>query len=293
MRSKKHDGSSAEKNALACGECGAGLPPPNEAGRASCVYCGAEHRSDRSSEVLAVALAQANRESGTFSVSEPLNGEDAARIPLTDDSVLRLLREHFASSNGAGRVYVCPHLPPPKEQSARRAHVLHLPDRERILALYDATWFGNGDEGFIITSRRLCWKNAGESANSIEWRDLDPDQIDADRRRLFIGNDPIAIADEDVLDACADAFHVLALSGMPPRAKVSGILPAPVKTPAPPKVATPPPATKTSFAKYASSVEAHAPDRACWHCRTPLYATTPQCAYCGALPKKKGWRKTA
>jgi hypothetical protein len=243
---------------------------------------------DRSSEVLAVALAAQNRESGICPAAD-ITGEDAARIPLTDDSVLRLLRDHFSSSI-SGRVFVCPHVPPQKEQIARHAHVMHLPDRERILALYDATWFGHGDEGFIVTSRRLCWKNRGENASSIEWRDLDPDQLEADRCRLYIGPEPIVIADDDVLDACADAFHVLALSGMPPRSRASGLVAA---APQLPKVATPPPTTETSFATYASDVELQAPDRACWHCRTPLYANTPQCAYCGVLPKKRGWRKLA
>jgi hypothetical protein len=282
-------------NALACGQCGAGLPPPNSAGRSSCVYCGAEHTSDRSSEILAVALAErVNRESGTCPAYGTLEAEDAARIPMTEDAVLTLLREHFASSADCGRVFVCPHIPPKKEQSARQAHAVHLPDRERILALYDATWFGSGDEGFIVTSRRLCWKNANESPCSIEWRDLDPDQLDADERRLFIGDDRIAIADEEILDACANAFHVLALSGLPPRPAASGrVMVTPASHMAPrstPTMATPPPPHTTSFASYASHAEAQAPDYACWHCRTPLYETTPQCAYCGVVPtKKKGW----
>jgi hypothetical protein len=267
-----------------------GLPPPNAAGRSSCVYCGAEHKSDRSSEVLAIALAQSSRESGTCAV------EDAARIPMTDEAVLTLLREHFANSADSGRVLVCPHILPKKEEAARRAHAIHLPDRERILALYDshAAWFDGGDEGFLVTSRRLCWKNAGESAYAIEWRDLDPEQLETYPGGLAIGNDSIRIADEDVVDACANAFHVLALSGMPrmPHPAHSGRAPRQESVPPARRSAmtTPPPPHNTSFAHYASHVESQAPDHACWHCRTPLYASTPQCAYCGALPKKrKGW----
>jgi hypothetical protein len=225
-------------------------------------------------------------ESGTMPVFGALAGEEAARIPLTDEAVLTLLREHFASLSG--RVFIAPLIPPRNEDAMRRAHVLHLPDRERILALYDASWLGSGEEGFLVTSRRICWKNANGPAYTIEWRDLDPDQLEADRDRVFIGGDAILIPDEDVVDACADAFHILTLSAMPPRGLASGRVPRP--SPTPRAFASPPPPNDTSFANYASHAESQAPDHACWHCRTPLYASTPQCAYCGVLPKKrKGW----
>jgi hypothetical protein len=247
-----------------------------------------------------VALAQqSNRESGVCPAYGALAGEDAARIPMTDEAVLTLLREHLVISADCGRVLVCPHILPKKEQAARRAHAIHLPDGERILALYDATWCGTGEEGFLVTSRRLCWKNANGPAYSIEWRDLEPDQLETDRNRLFIGTDVIVIADEDVLDGCANAFHILALSGMPPRsagsegAKTHNGRDARRTSPLPPRasaLASPPPPHTTSFARYASHAESVTPDHACWHCRTPLYADTPQCAYCGVLPKKrKGW----
>jgi hypothetical protein len=277
-------------SALACGQCGAGLPPPDAVGRSTCIYCGAEHRSDRSSEVLRAALAQSNRDSGVCAASEPLSSEDLARIPMTDEAVLNLLREHFAISAGSGRVFICPHILPKKEEAARRAHALHLPERERILVLYDATLLGSGEEGFLVTSRRLCWKNAGQPAYAIEWRDVDPDQLETDRDRLYVGTDTLDVLDADVLQACAFAFHVLALSGVPSRASVSGLAPRNGGGRVSSAFASPPPPSTTSFANYASHAEATGPDHACWHCRTPLYASTPQCAYCGALPKKrKGW----
>ena len=282
-------------SALACGQCGAGLGPPDPAGRSTCIYCGAEHRSDRSSEVLRAALAQTNRESGVCAAAEePLSSEDLARIPMTDEVVLTLLREHFATSAGSGRVFICPHILRKKEDAARRAHALHLPERERILALYDATLLGSGEEGFLVTSRRLCWKNAGQPAYAIEWRDVDPDQLEPDREKLYIGTDALDVGDVEVLEACAYAFHVLALSGTPPRARASGVAPKNASARASSAFASPPPPSTTSFANYASHAEANGPDHACWHCRTPLYASTPQCAYCGALPKKrKGWLRAS
>jgi hypothetical protein len=277
-------------NALACGECGAGLPPPDASGTSSCVYCGTEHR-ERSSEVFAAAIPVRPQSSGMLVSDRPSwhDGEDAASIPMTEDAVLHLVRQHFGDAQS---VFVCPHVPPKKEQAARRAHVVHLPARERILALYDATWLGSGDEGFVVTAKRLCWKNARQGACSILWQDVDPDRLWVESGRVIIGDDAVLVSEDAVLDACANAFHVLALSGhlwgLPAAPKASGHVPR--FTPIPSKtLATPPPAHTTSYHHYASHAELSAPDRCCWHCRTPLHKTTPQCSYCGAFPKKKGW----
>ncbi len=278
--------------ALACETCGAGLPPPDASGTSSCVYCGTEHK-DRSSGVLATMQA------GGSYPAPPLSGiivdpstwqdsEDAARIPMTEESVLDLLRQHFG--DGIESVFVCPHVPPKKERAARRAHASHLPAHERILALHDATLLGGGDEGFVVTVRRLCWKNPGQPARSIEWQDLAPDSLFVDGSRVWVDGDAIVIREDAVLDACANAFFVLALSGLPPRPKRS----THVRTHDGRKVAleTTPPAHTTSYRAYVAHAETNAPDRACWHCKTPLYESTPQCAFCGALPKKKGWLQT-
>lgn len=279
-------------NALACGECGAGLPPPDASGTSSCVYCGAEHR-ERSSEVLAAAIRPP--QSGGTPVSDRPSwhdGEDAASIPMTEDAVLPLVRQHFGDAHS---VYVCPHVPPKKEQAARRAHAAHLPARERVLALYDATWLGGGDEGFVVTSKRLCWKNARQPACFILWHEVDPERLWVEPGRVIIGDSAILVSEEAVLDACANAFHVLALSG-----HLWGHAAAPQAsgihqhvTPIPSKMqATPPPAHTTSYHHYASQAELQGPDCRCWHCRTPLYESAPQCSYCGAFPKKKGWLRT-
>lgn len=285
-------------NALACGNCGAGLPPPDTSGTSCCVYCGTEHR-ERTSEILAAVLPSSlAAQSGSVFISERRSwrdGEDAARIPMTEEAVLHLIRQNFGD---AASVFVCPHVPPKKEQAARRAHLVHLPARERVLALYDATSLGSGEEGFLVTAQRLCWKNAHEPARSMLWRNLDPDRLYVDIGRIFIGDDAIAIGEDGILDACADAFHVLALSGFPPRplasARVVGQEKSFGATPPLTTPATPPPPHTTSYHAYASHAESQRPDCVCWHCLTPLYKATPQCAFCGAFPQtSKGWQRTA
>ena len=295
-------------SALACGECGAGLPPPDYLGSSACVYCGTEHLS----------LTTAQSWSDAHRVERPSWHDcgDAARIPLTEDAVLDLLRQHFADADS---VFVCPHVPPPEEHAARHVHAVHLPARERILALHDRTGvLGGGHEGFVVTAKRICWKNPGEPARSVQWKDIDPDQLYIDGPRLFLGHDAIELSGSDVQDACANAFHVLALSGLPPQPLASGRVLARDTSPSLDDVdqsgvvscatahessselpvisvrrsATPPPPHTTSYFAYASHAQTSAPDCSCWHCHTPLYETTPQCAFCGAEPKPTGWLRT-
>ena len=145
--------------------------------------------------------------------------EDAARIAMTDEAVLALLKQHFT---GAESTSLCPSIPGKKELGARAVHARHLPSDERVLMLHDDTVFGTGDDGFLVTSRRLCWKNSGGRPHMIEWQQLDPDRMYADKRTLVLGPHAIEITgDESVMEACERAFHVLALSARTPDAAVA------------------------------------------------------------------------
>jgi hypothetical protein len=150
------------------------------------------------------------------------HGEEAARIAMSDESVLALLRQHFTGSEWT---WLCPAITGTKELVARAVHARHLPGDERILMLYDDTVLGSGDIGFLVTSRRICWKNATDRPHMLEWHQVDPDRMYADRQRLVLGTRAIEITgDESIMDACERAFHVLALSARAPSATAgSGI----------------------------------------------------------------------
>ncbi len=266
-------------HALTCQKCGAGLPSPDSYGNVWCVYCGTAHSQSAAIAEKLIAI------------------ENAARIPLTDEAVLTLLRQHLT---GADSMYLRPTIPTKKEINARNVHAGSLPTGEMILALYDDTVFGSAEDGFIITSRRVCWKNIASRPHMIEWCNVDPDRLWCEDRKLYIGAGAIEISgDASVIDACADAFHVLAFSARPSvRNAESGIAlrsePPPSTDFKPtPVVATPPPAHHVSYHAYAvHSAMQPAPKFACWHCRTPLYWNTPQCAYCGVGPSAQGWLRT-
>lgn len=243
---------------------------------------------------------------------------DAARIPMTDEAVLALLRQHFT---GIDSMYLCPSVPGKKEIVARGVHARHLPSNERVLALFDEALFGDGDEGFLVTSQRLCWTNPGTTCRPqmVEWRHLDPAAMYSDRRKLVLGAGAIATSgDESVLEAFEAAFYVLAFSARAPAPHgashvVRRISDRPTLRPshAPPplesevvprsdrkppiasaKETAPPPhaVTYASYVTHASSQRG--PKFECWHCHTPLHWRTPQCARCSAWPSPQGWQRT-
>ena len=161
---------------------------------------------------------------------------DAARIPMTEDAILGLLRQHFGVDDS---LYLAPTIPTRRELGARRAHAAHLPSHERILALYDDTVFGSGEDGFVVTAQRLCWKNIQGEARSIEWRFLDPESVIPDRRRLCVADSIIEVSgDRNVIGAAGDAFYMLAVSARLFERRLSA---APT---------TPPPMEGTSYESY-------------------------------------------
>ena len=298
------------ESALACGQCGAGLRTSDSTDGGACVQCGPEQRDVLTNTGEVPNHVPSDRMSWH-------DGEDAARIPLTEHAVLDLLRQHFSDVDS---IFVHPYVPSTKEHAARLAHAAHIPRHEPILALYETHLLDASiHEGFVVTPSRVCWKNRGEASRSIAWSDLDPEQLYLDGLRLFLGEAAITLAEPEIQDACANAFHVLALSGLPPRPIASGRVlvrdtrpdladasesdPGSQQGPGDSdhsglqisirRSATPPPPHTTSYFAYASHAQTQAPDCTCWHCHTPLYATTPQCSFCGVEPKPTGWLRTA
>lgn len=87
--------------------------------------------------------------------------------PKFDDATL--LARFRQMVPGAEDLYVAPDIPADKEANARAAYGAEIRPAERVLALYDATWFGSGDEGWMLTARRVY---ATASWGPV-WVDLD------------------------------------------------------------------------------------------------------------------------
>lgn len=189
--------------ALTCSHCCAPLPPPN-GNTAVCRFCGMAH-------FLAPPARTAPEED--FDEDEEDDDElDEETIVMSHAAIVELLRERFV---GEDAFYIAPSVPPKKERNARAMHAGHLPAHEAILGLYDGTVFGAADDGFVITARRLCWRNMTERPQMLEWHQIDPDTISIDENRICIRGariDTIADTDGDFLDTCEEVLPILARS---------------------------------------------------------------------------------
>jgi hypothetical protein len=215
---------------------------------------------------------------------------DAARVRLEDGPVLGLLRQHF---EGVDAMYLCPEIPGKKEFAARALHAGRLPSDERVLALFDDTVFGSADEGFLLTARRLCWRNARGRPEMIEWSQVDPDRMYAMRSKLVVG--PLTLelgCDEAVLQACEAAFHVLAFSARDasaaPTMGRSGVVPS-NQAPDSSRPTLRPVEEPEPAASHVASSEGRASSEpggaaACWLCHAALPSEATDCERCGARP---------
>lgn len=102
---------------------------------------------------------------------------------LAEDVILSLAREHLEGTVG---VYLAPDIPARKLRRARAAHGQHLGAREPIVALFDATILGSGEDGFLATPERFCWKNLMEHPRAVRWSDLARTPVRALDRRVEI-----------------------------------------------------------------------------------------------------------
>lgn len=171
---------------ITCPQCGALLPAAS--GPSACGYCGAP-------------------------IAAPPPPEGC--VWLTDDAVLAHLRSNVT---GLDATYLDPGIPPKKLGNVRKIHAATLPANERVLALYDGTAFGSAKDGFVVTSRRLLWKNQMEGVHFLEWHHIDPDTVFTDGSKLVVGEARIETLygrDDEALWTWAMLLETLARSARP------------------------------------------------------------------------------
>lgn len=292
--------------ALTCSHCCAPLPPPT-GNTAVCRFCGMAH-------FLAPA-ARAEPEDDFDEDDDFEEDDDDEIIPMTDEAVLGLLRDHFS---GMDSFYMPPAIPAKKERNVRVLHAVHLPPHEAILGLYDGTVFGAADDGFVITARRLCYRNIMEAPGMRPWEVVPADDISIEGQHIVLGSitiQTIATEGSGLLDAVEEVFPVLARSAK----KAAKGAPAPAQQGYPqqgypqqgypqqgypqqgypqqgyPQQGYPqqgyPPASQGGYGYPAAAPQQ--PLFGCWHCRVPLHWQSPRCGRCGAMPGPGGWPRIA
>ena len=97
---------------------------------------------------------------------------EVGQIPVS--RLTALARRHVGEIE---QMYYHPAIPSPKLRLAREVHSAHLGAEELVAVLYDDTVFGSARDGFLITPRRLYWKNLLSVPESVEWELIAPEGI--------------------------------------------------------------------------------------------------------------------
>jgi hypothetical protein len=98
-------------------------------------------------------------------------------------------------------VFYAPRIPRSKLHHARRAHAAHLSKEEPVAVLYDDTIFGSAEEGFLLTSKRLCWKLLAEPAIQLPWGMIDSETISGSGSYVEVMGAEIKLSSRDDISA--------------------------------------------------------------------------------------------
>lgn len=150
-------------------------------------YVFVRRRGARHTGAVERAQDEESTEGGRSIALDPAAGLRRAGAP---EDIVGLARTWMGQVYG---VFYAPHVPWTKEAAARAAHEAYLTEGEPILVLHDATLLGSGDNGFLVTPERLCWKNFFEHPRQIAWGDIDPATVLPDIGRVAIAGGSIAV----------------------------------------------------------------------------------------------------
>ena len=99
------------------------------------------------------------------------------------DAFLSVFRKNFM---GAKNLYLHPDIPLRKANNVRSKYSAFLQGWEELLAVYDGTMFGTGDDGFVLTNRGIGWSASCGSPNYGLYQELKPDEIRKDPKAILL-----------------------------------------------------------------------------------------------------------
>lgn len=99
----------------------------------------------------------------------------------------------------------------------RKVHSAHLPADEPVLGIYDDTLMGSAKEGFVITEKRLCWKNSLHAPQFVLWQDLLLENLETTETQVAIMKTDIGVnLNRNVLDCLAPFLNAVKALELPP-----------------------------------------------------------------------------
>jgi hypothetical protein len=195
-----------------CGACGGKLPLPDaQTGIAACEYCGSQYQlADPQPATAAPPAFEPFPVGGA--VAPAAQRQPRTARPRGDAAVLALAHDLLGTYTA---LYFQGNIPPKKEANARKAYAGLLPDEEPILALYDSTLFGAGDDGYLITGKRLCGRVFTNDPVMVTWDNLITDGARVEDCNLYFQSQQIQVEATDKTGAEALLSLMRAMAGEP------------------------------------------------------------------------------
>ena len=137
-------------------------------------------------------------EGGPYRSPADASPETPEGASLAASRLTSLARRHLGEVED---LFYHPSIPPPKLRRATATHAAQLAPGEAVAVLYDDTVFGSAEEGFLITSKRLCWKNLTGGPESAEWRAIEPESISSGGNLVYVMGGAIQLTTRNALTA--------------------------------------------------------------------------------------------
>ncbi|HIB64135.1 MAG TPA: hypothetical protein EYO33_03175 [Phycisphaerales bacterium] len=119
-----------------------------------------------------------------------LNLPPAYKLSTGQGQILHLAYQSMGIQDG---VYFYPHIPRAKLSAAEEFYCGALPDSERPLLLYDDTFFGGADTGFLLTEKNLYWRNMFAQSKSSSLERLSRLEVTETSGGIKVGEDEISV----------------------------------------------------------------------------------------------------
>ena len=88
------------------------------------------------------------------------------------DDVKNTITEIYRRGNNPDRLFMFEHIPSNRLNNAIKSYASIIGSDETVIFLFDDTIFGSAKDGFMLTTKRLYYKNMAEAGDSVDISDI-------------------------------------------------------------------------------------------------------------------------
>ena len=87
---------------------------------------------------------------------------------VINDNIKNTIIEIYKQENNLDRLFMFENIPSNRLGNAIKSYALAMGNDEAVIFLFDDTVFGSAKDGFILTTKRLYYKNMAEKGNCVD-----------------------------------------------------------------------------------------------------------------------------